>query len=312
MPKIDTFALQKELLIVGAAAKIGLFDIIKNNPLTIKELSRLTKSDARALWVVTEALVALEYLYYENNRIKLTKEAYSMFYDPESRSYTDFSFMHRYNLVSTWLKLPRVLKSGRPVSKLKKPDELKDYISAMRNYAKSSAEEIAQLGLKGFQNKPRVLDVGGGPLTNAVAFAQKGGTVTVLDLPEVVDMMVGRLETELPIEMVKGDFRKGLPKGPYDLIYLGNVCHLYGEKINRTLFVRASRVIKNGGRLVIKDIVRGTGQEAALFAVNMLLNTKEGGTWTYEQYKGWLQSAGFEVSTFKEVDGGHLIMAEKR
>ncbi len=312
MPKIDTFALQKELLIVGAAVRVGLFDIIKKNPLTLKELSQRTGCDARALWIVTEALVALEYLYSKNNKIYLTKQAHAIFYDPQSRGYTDFSFMHRYNLISTWLKLPMVLQSGKPASHLKKPDELKDYISAMKNYAKGSAEEIAEQSLEGFQNKPKVLDVGGGPLTNAVAFAKKGGIVTVLDLPEVVDMMEEHLDPALPIEMVKGDFRKALPKGPFDLIYLGNVCHLYDEKINRNLFARASRVTNKGGRLAIKDMVRGTGPQAALFAVNMLLNTKDGGTWTYEQYKTWLQSAGFAVSAFTDVGGGHLIMADKK
>jgi SAM-dependent methyltransferase len=312
MPKIDSFALQKELLIVGAAVRVGLFDILKDDPMTLRELSGRTGTDLRSLWTVTEALIALEYLFYEEAKLKLTDDAYSIFYDKNSTGYTDFSFMHRYNLISLWLRLPEVLRTGKPVSRNKQPEEQEEYIAAMTHYAQGSAKEIAEYCFKGLEENPRVLDVGGGPLTNAKAFAERGARVTVLDLPEVIDMMLPRLEPFMDIKMHKGDFTKGLPQGPYDLIYLGNVCHLNGEETNRKLFIDAFNELKSGGKLVIKDMIRGTGPEPALFAVNMLVYSSEGGTWTFKQYKNWLEEAGFVVSNWEEISQSQLIAATKK
>ena len=112
--------------------------------------------------------------------------------------------------------------------------------------------------------------------------------------------------------MEKGDFTVGLPKGPFDLVYLGNVCHIYGEKENRKLFIDVSNELDVGGRIVINDMIRGIGPGPSLFAVNMLLNTVSGGTWTYEQYKTWLEDAGFAVSRYDEVAGRQLITATKK
>lgn len=309
MPSVDALELPQELLIVGAAVKTGLFETIKSNPLTLNELSSRTGCDLRALWTVTEALVALDYLEYENGRIRMTGEAYSMFYDQNNERYTGFSFMHTYDLISKWLELPGVLRSGRHSSREENPDESKDFISAMAYYAKKSAPQVAEYCLRGMPEKPLVLDVGGGPLTYALEFAQKGAEVTVLDLPEVIEMMKSDLDPKLPISTVEGDFTKGLPEGPFDLIYLGNICHIYGEKENRKLFADAARELQEGGRVVVNDIIRGTGPWAAVFAVNMLVNTSSGGTWTYEQYRTWLQDAGFSVLEWKEISGSQLITA---
>jgi len=71
----------------------------------------------------------------------------------------------------------------------------------------------------------------------------------------------------------------GLPKGPFELIYLGNVCHIYGKKENSRLFSDASNELEVGGRLVINDMIRGTGAWPSLFAVNMLVITDSGGTY---------------------------------
>jgi len=315
MPNIGAFDLQQEFLIVGAAAQTGLFDAIKNNPLTVEELSDRTGCDQRALWTVTEALVALEYLNNEDGKLRLTEAAYSTLYDSTSESYAGFSFMHTYNLISTWLKLPEVLKTGEPAHKeniKEDPARLNNFIVAMSHYARESAAQVADYCLQGLAGSPRVLDVGGGPLTYALALTQKGAVVTVLDLPEVIDMMKPELDPALPIRMEKGDFTVGLPKGPFDLVYLGNVCHIYGEKENRKLFTDASNELVVGGRIVINDMLRGTGPEPSLFAVNMLLNTASGGTWTFEQYKTWLEDAGLAVFGYDEVADVQLITATKK
>jgi hypothetical protein len=124
-------------------------------------------------------------------------------------------------------------------------------------------------------------------------------------------MMQLELDPSLSIKMIKGDFTEGLPKGPFDLVYMGNICHIYGEKENRKLFKNAANEIASGGFIIINDMIRGTGIFPAIFAVNMLVNTESGGTWTFDQYTSWLEDAGFSVLPYSEVAGRQLIAAQK-
>lgn len=312
MPDPAAFQLPQEFLLVGAAVEIGLFDEIKKGSSTLQELSVRLDVDYRALWTVTEALVELGYVVYsDNEQIELTKEAENIFYNLAHSDYTGFSFMHGYNLITSWIQLPEVIKTGKPASRKDKGRHSKDFIRAMSYHAQRSAALIADYCMRGLPAGRKILDVGGGPLTYAKAFAERGAAVTVLDLPEVIDMMSSELDQALPVKMVKGDFTVGLPAGPYDLVYLGNVCHIYGEKENRKLFIDAAKETVKGGHIIISDMIRGTGARAAVFAVNMLINTVSGGTWTYEQYKVWLEDAGFRVCPWEEVGGAQLIRGIK-
>ncbi|WP_066634701.1 methyltransferase [Desulfolucanica intricata] len=311
MPNINTFDLPREFLIVGAAVKTGLFDALQKEECSPENLAKTIDADPRAVWTVAEALIALGYLEYNGENLKLTGEAQSMFYDSNSPKYTGFAFMHTYDLFLPWLGLADTIKTGKPYPKEKKIGPPKNFIRAMSHIAKKSAPEVTTFCLNGKIGAKKVLDVGGGPLTYAREFVKLGASVTILDLPVVVEMMEPELKPGEPIKMVKGDFNKGLPEGPFDLVYLGNVCHIYGEKENRELFKRAAKVLSPGGRIAIVDMIRGTGEFAALFAVNMLVNTENGGTWTFEQYKTWLESAGFSVRPFAEVGGRQIIIGDK-
>ncbi|MEW6425085.1 MAG: methyltransferase [Bacillota bacterium] len=168
---------------------------------------------------------------------------------------------------------------------------------------------MAEFCLAGLPAGARVLDVGGGPLTYARAFAARGAAVTVLDLPEAVAMMEATLTPGGNIRLVAGDFNVALPEGPFHLAYLGSVCHIYGEQENRALFRRVADVLAPGGRIAVVDFIRGRHPFAAVFAVNMLVNTQTGGTWTWEQYAGWLAAAGFGDPKLTEVAGRQVITA---
>ncbi len=311
LPDFKSFKLPENFLIVGAAVETGIFGELKDRALTLNELTVATGANQRALRIVTEALVSLGYLAHDNGMIKLTPGCYSVLYDQESPDYQGFAFMHTYKLLPRWLELPNILKTGKPVQKMGDPAEQEYFIEAMSHYASEGATEIAAYCLQDLPANPEVLDIGGGPLTNARAFARKGVKVTILDLPEVVEMMEPEIEPGLPIKMVKGNFTVDLPDGPFDLAYLGHICHIIGEKENRKLLRDVAGKLKNGGTIVINDFIRGTGPGPDTFAVNMLVNTDSGGTWTYEQYKTWLEDAGFTVFPYATVSDSQLIKARK-
>jgi cyclopropane fatty-acyl-phospholipid synthase-like methyltransferase len=96
---------------------------------------------------------------------------------------------------------------------------------------------------------------------------------------------------------MKGDFTKdefvNEFKVLFDIVFMGNITHIYSEEENRNLLMRVGRLLKKGGMVAIEDFVRSRSPYAEMFAVNMLASTISGGTWTEEQYRTWLKDAGF-------------------
>lgn len=301
----------QELLLVGGAVKAGLFNTLKEGPLSEVDLAKKIEADSRSLWVVVEALTEAGYLEREGQLISLTGEARDMFYNSAEKNYTGFSFMHGYELCRSWLALPEVIRTGKPEMRQKSKEGMMAFISSMALHARNFAPQIARDSLEGIAGKPSVLDIGGGPLTYAREFVSLGAVVTVLDLPEVVEMMSPSLEADSGITMVPGDMTAGLPAGPFDMAYLGNVCHIFDGEENKSIFARVHSVLKPGGKVAIQDFVRGLSPRAAMFGVNMLVNTERGGTWTLEQYRDWLEGAGFAGVELKEYGERQLIKATR-
>ncbi|MDP4161084.1 MAG: methyltransferase [Bacillota bacterium] len=307
MPDDKIMALPQELLILGAAVKTGIVEALLKST-TYTSLSEELNLNPRAVWVVVEALADLGYVNRQEERITLSEEARKMIYDPTAPNYLGFAFMHRYNMIRSWVHLPEILAIGHLESRDQDPENTRYFMEGMRHGAEKSAPVVADFLLTDTINGVRVLDIGGGPLIYGRAFTTRGAKVTVLDLPQVVELM--QEEAEMAgITMIPGDFNKGLPPGPFDLAYLGNVCHIFGETENRNLFTKVSQVVVPGGRIAIVDMVRGTNPFAAVFGVNMLVNTTNGGTWTLAQYTEWLSEAGFQDVKLNEVAGRQIITA---
>ncbi|MFZ5642956.1 MAG: methyltransferase [Bacillota bacterium] len=312
MPNESVLNVPQELLILGAAVKAGMIDALNKGPMTAGELAREIKGDPRSVWVVAEAMAELGYLSREEGKLRLSQEAAAMLYDEKAPNYTGFSFMHRYNLIKSWIYLPEIIQTGQPHPREQNPENIKYFMAAMAQSARQSAQALAEFFLQKLGKGIKVLDIGGGPLNYARPFASLGAQVTVLDLPEVVNQMAPALSETENIKMVPGDFNEGLPAGPFDLAFLGNICHIFGEPENRELFKKVAAVLSPGGSIAVVDFIRGTGSMAAVFGVNMLVNTQNGGTWTLEQYSTWLGDAGLSGVTFHSVAGRQILLAKKQ
>ncbi|HBV96773.1 MAG: hypothetical protein JL50_15665 [Peptococcaceae bacterium BICA1-7] len=298
-----------ELLLLGGAYRAGIFEALKTGHLTLEDLADTTGSDKRSLWTVLEALIEAGYLVREGAGVGIEPGVAEMLYSQDSPRYTGFSFMHGYDLCRRWMDLPEVITTGKPVKRERKGEETRNFIASMARNARQGGPIIAAECLRGLGSEPRVLDAGGGPLTYARAFASLGARVTVFDLPEVVEMARPLLEDDQTIDLVPGDMTESFPQGPYDLVYLGNVCHIFDETVNSSMFIRAYKVISPGGRIAIQDFVRGVSPGGALFAVNMLINTPSGGVWSMQQYTDWLSGAGFGEIKLEHCGQKQLITA---
>ncbi|MDA8440960.1 MAG: methyltransferase [Peptococcaceae bacterium] len=309
MPNEKLMTLPQDLLILGAAVKTGMVESLRES-ITGNALAQKLALDPRAVWIVVEALAELGYLVRQGDTFTLSDTTRDMLFNPAAPNYIGFAFMHRYNMLRSWAKLPEVLRNGQPAPGDHDPENTRYFMAAMRQGALNSAPDIAKFLLSGPSNGVRVLDIGGGPLIYGSAFTNLGAKVTVLDLPPVVQLMQVKAD-QAGIVLFPGDFNVGLPPGPFELAFLGNICHIFSETENRELFHKVSRELVAGGRIAIVDMVRGTNPFAAVFGVNMLVNTTNGGTWSLAQYTEWLTAAGFTNVTLHTVAGRQIITATK-
>lgn len=314
MPKIDYMDLDwGRAIIVGAALRDGLIPAVAHETLPAVEVAQRLDMNGRAVQVLLSALVEVGLLDETPEGFRLLDEHRGPLLDIEDERYVGGSVVHRFELIHAWTQLPQVLKTGAPVEDRTRPNfgGTAAFIQEMRRTARSGAEGVARAVLPLLPEGASILDVGGGPGTNAEAFARGGLRVTVFDRPEVIEQMRSVLEKS-GIATAEGDMNEDLPSGPFDALYFGNTSHMYGPRENRALFHRMRGSLAPGGLLVVREFVRGMSDDAALFAVNMLIITANGGTYTAEEYEDWLREAGFAEVEFIPVPGRgtHLVLAQ--
>jgi SAM-dependent methyltransferase len=107
-----------------------------------------------------------------------------------------------------------------------------------------------------------------------------------------------------------------LEAGKYDLVLLAAICHMFSPEENKQLIERAYAALAPKGRLVISDFVleadKTAPRFAALFALNMLVGTRAGSSYSEPEYAAWLKEAGFAESKRVRMPGpANLMIATK-
>jgi hypothetical protein len=98
---------------------------------------------------------------------------------------------------------------------------------------------------------------------------------------------------------------------------LGHILHSEGAERSRRLLKKKFEALTPGGTIAIAEILvdadRKTAVPALFFAVNMLVNSDEGDTFSFDEIRRWLEGAGFERARTVEAPGlaPILILATK-
>jgi SAM-dependent methyltransferase len=191
--------------------------------------------------------------------------------------------LHQARLWSSWTHLTDAVRRGRPISLPRDEESGCHFMEAMHWGAQSRAHIVADA--LDFSGARRLLDLGGGPGTYAVTFAQRNPRprAVVFDLPyalEVAREVVRSNGLEDRIELQAGDMFVDEPEGKFDLVFISSVIHSYPEDSNAELMRRIRRWTEPGGKLVVHDFLLdedGTSPASgAMFSLNMLVNTDGG------------------------------------
>lgn len=298
---------------VLTAIELDVFTAVGADGGSAGDIAATLGTDVRATEMLLNALVALELLEKNEGRFTcgaVPAEHLSAGSPKDSRSI----FRHLAQIWTSWSALTECVRTGGPAEgRAEKPrDEswTKSFIGAMHEFALTQAEAFVDaVDLTGVG---KVLDLGGGSGAYAITFARKSADVksTVFDLPSVIPLtrdcvaeagLTGRVDS-IEGDMCKDDFGTG-----YDLVWISSVCHMLGPEENVALFGKVHAALEAGGRVAVRDFLMESDKTSplfgAIFALNMLVSTQNGSSWSRAEYSDWLQEAGFAEPELVEVAG---------
>jgi hypothetical protein len=225
-----------------------------------------------------------------------------------------WGLLHQARKARGWLELPDVIRSGSPTPRDPATRDVKTMVSAMGERDPEILAEIVDRCLAYSGPVRTMIDIGGAVGHLARAFSHCGVRATLLDRPEVIPLAREFLAEEgREIALLEGDFTAALPAERFDLVYFGNVYHIYGAATNARVTRGAYSIVSPGGTIAIQEYVWGRSARAAIFAVNMLQATEAGGVWSEAQFRHWLSDAGFaNIEMFDlETSGTQLVLAKR-
>ncbi len=310
--------------ILISAAELDLFSKLRDRPRTVGELCAEQGWSERALRILLDALAAQDLVVRMADGTYSLDEALAPALIRDSEESVLPMLLHRGSMWKTWSNLTDIVKAGRNAGQTslesRSPEEIEAFIGAMHVVGRNMADAIADsIDLSPFT---RMIDVGGGSGTYTIAFLRKAPhmSATLLDRPEVVEIARKRLEREHlldRVELVGRDFSTDpLPPG-HDLALVSAIIHQNNQEENRSLYRRIHDCLVTRGAILIRDHVMDPSRtkpvDGAVFAVNMLVATPGGNTYTIEEITLDLHSAGFtDVRLIR--DGTHmdqLVIASK-
>ena len=309
--------------VLAAAADLDLFSALSAAPLTAAELARTLQCDLRALTILLDALVALRLLQKADGKYALPLGVKALLTPDGAQSILAMA-QHQGHCLRNWAQLGRVVKTGRPADCTPgvrgEAGDQEAFIGAMHNISAPNADQVIR-AVQPMQFR-HLLDIGGGSGTWTIAFlrACPSAQATLFDLPHVIPMAQWRLAAaglEQRVKLVAGDFAiDALPPGA-DLAWVSAIVHQNTRAQNRALFTAVFEALTPGGRIAIRDILmeedRTRPVAGALFAVNMLVATEGGGTFTLAELREDLVAAGFaEVALMRQDDAMNAIVVARK
>ncbi|GAB4368104.1 MAG: methyltransferase [Calditrichia bacterium] len=257
----------------------------------------------RGTEIVLNALCALGYLEKKGDRYGIAP-LYQQVFNASEYPLLKERLLHHWRLLNRWIHLDQVVKTGKPVGETDE-DKVKanhdNFILSMAHGEKTHLP--AMLQAVSLENCRHLLDLGGGPGLFAIGFAEKypGLRATVFDTPETEP--IARRFFEASPARNRLDFKAGNfltdPLGSgYDAALLSSILHIYNEAQNLNLLKKVYESLEDGGKIIIREFLLNRKKtaplDAALFAVNMLVNTENGNAYSAEEIKSWLRATGFK------------------
>jgi SAM-dependent methyltransferase len=326
MSMVRGFQVAKMLMV---AVDLGVFDFLAE-PKSAVQTAAWLKADPRATGIFLNGLVGLELLDKNGDNFKNSALA-ARYLVQGSENYRGAIVKHiEHTWDRGWNDLKQTILVGHPSEvetekwvdgrPERDEDSVRAFIWGMHAIARDLAPKVA--AMLDFTGVRRLLDLGGGPATYAITFAQANPELkaTVFDLPMPIEIarenianngLTGR------VDLLAGNFLNDDIGTGYDFIWISQILHSQDEAQSQFIIAKAVAALNPGGTLAIQDFylnpdgVSPTG--AAMFGVHMLAVTPRGRAYTHNEVAAWMQAAGLAAPEFLESGmDASILVAKKR
>ncbi len=293
----------RRVILTAAATRNGLLATL---PGTESELAERCGLDTHATRVILDALAAWQVVGRDGDTYCAGSELPS----PEEQLVLKqhAQFMQHWGAKLDERMTDRLLDKHPPRS----PAALEAWLLALGVNAKNQAPDLVGRCMDYFAGATSVLDVAGGHGEYGIEAGRHGCEVTMLDVPEVVEIVSGwRAMRESEVGLLPADVYDAEPGKQFDLVLLFGFTHTQpAEKLGQ-LFRRVADMTAPGGGVAVHTFLRDSGPVPAVFAVQMLLTGRGGDTHRLEDYSKWMTDAGFDEPHVDDLGGRSLLLARK-
>ena len=302
------------------ACELGLFETLGEEERPSADVAKAIGLDGRGTDRLMNALASLGLLEKSNGLFRNSPLALTyLVKEPGFAS----GLIHWLHLWQGWSTLTEAVRAGHSIVAEPIGDRgnswVHAFISAMHWRAVQHAPSV--VGLFDLTRILRVLDVGGGSGAYAMEFvrAMPGLMAVVFDLPAVLPLTAAYLKRAGMadrVELVPGDYtRDPLGRG-FDLVLLSAILHSNSPEENRTLIRRSAAALNPGGQVVVQEFIineERTGPPfSTLFALNMLVGTEAGDTYTESEVREWMVAAGLGDIRRHDMAYGTTVIVGKK
>ncbi len=295
----------RESRILISAIELDVFTRLGEKSLSVDELAHNTNTLRDGLEILLNALCGMGLLKKNKNRLfSNTEISLKYLSTSSSESITNYLWLVS-QIWDKWNDLTKAIQGKSDKKRVSDNDtpELKKRFPLAVN--ERSLRIIPKL-LEHIQvgKAKSLLDLGGGDGSYTFPLLEKNPQlrITVFERPSMIKAATLRAFEQgviTKINFVAGNFFLDELGGPYDIVFLSNIIHIFGEAENRALLKKISKVLSSGGRLLIVDTFleddRTNPPEAAVFSVELFLRTDAGQCYAWSDVLQWLKSLGFNA-----------------
>lgn len=307
--------------IILSAFELGIFSALAGKALASGQLAKKIGADARACDRLLNALCALGLVKKNKGAFANTRIAREFLTAGSPQFLAGLA--HTAGQWQSWHTLSSAVRRGGTVCEKKAApgveNRLAGFIAAMHERATPQAPAIVKL--LDLARVKRCLDIGAGSAAYAMALARASKAIRAVafDLPDVLPLTrdyVRRAGLLSRFDFIAGDFLCDDWGEGYDLVLLSAIVHMNGPQENQRLVARAARSLNPGGQLVIQDFImrpdRTRPVVGAIFALNMLVATTAGDTFTAAEVRGWMRAAGLRKIALKTTPFDASLMIGRK
>jgi len=294
------------------AAKLGIADLVKDQPQTAADLAQSTGTHGPSLYRVLRALASAGIFAEDaDGRFAITPLAATLQTDvPGSlRAFATVELGEEH--YPAWGDLMHSVKTGEiafdhvfamPIWQYyaQNPENAKTFNDAMSGLTSAINEVV--INSYHFSSISKVVDIGGGHGNLIISILKANPNIkgVLFDQPQVVEGARGRIEEEGltdRCEIVAGDFFESVPSGG-DAYILKWIIHDWNEEQSIAILKNCHQAMVDNGRLLLVESVIPPGNEPHLgkfMDLNMLVMTG-GRERTEAEYRALFEAAGFRLT----------------